>query len=111
MKAVLRNYRQSPRKVRLVANLVRGKSVPRALTALSFLSKKSSGPMKKLIESAAKNAEEQVGAKRDQLFIKEIRVDPGFSFMRSRPRARGRAAPIRKRTSHISVVLGEKAAK
>ena len=110
MKAILRNYRQSPRKVRLVANLVRGKSVSRALTALSFLNKKASGPIQKLIESAAHNAEVS-GAQRDSLIIKEIRVDAGLTFMRHRARARGRAAPIAKRTSHVLLELGPSTSK
>ncbi|MCW9054486.1 MAG: 50S ribosomal protein L22 [Candidatus Pacebacteria bacterium] len=106
MKAFLKNYRQSPRKVRLVADLVRGKSVLRALTALSFLEKKSALPMKKLIESAVSNAEQQ-GVKREELKVSEIKVDEGLSFVRFRARARGRAAPIKKRSSHIHVALGK----
>ncbi|NQV93017.1 50S ribosomal protein L22 [Candidatus Kaiserbacteria bacterium] len=105
MKARLKNYRQSPRKVRLVANLVRGKSIFRALTALSFLDKKSALPIKKLLESAVANAETQ-GVKKESLVVSDIQVDEGFSFTRYRPRARGTAAPIRKRSSHINIVLG-----
>lgn len=104
MKAQLKNYRQSPQKVRLVANLIRGKSVSRALTALSFLEKKASLPIKKLIESAVANAELQ-GVQKDNLKISEVQVDSGISFTRFRARARGRAAAIRKRTSHINVAL------
>lgn len=105
MKARLKNYRQSPRKVRLVANLVRGKSILRALTALSFLDKKSALPIKKLLESAVANAETQ-GVKKDNLVVSDIQVDEGFSFTRYRARARGSAAPIKKRSSHINVTLG-----
>lgn len=104
MKARLKNYRQSPRKVRLVANLIRGKSVGRALTTLSFLEKKSSAPIKKLIESAISNAENQ-GVKREDLSISDIQVDKGLAFTRYRARARGRAAPIRKQSSHVNVKL------
>lgn len=104
MKARLKNYRQSPRKVRLVANLVRGKSILRALTALSFLEKKSAAPIKKLLESAVANAEIQ-GKKKEDLIVSDIQVDEGFSFTRYRARARGRAAPIRRRSSHINIEL------
>lgn len=107
MKALLKNYRQSPRKVRLVANLIRGKSVPRALQVLSFLDKKAAAPMKKLIESAAANAE-QKGKKKEELAVSSVQVDEGFSFVRYRARARGRAAPIRRRGSHIKVELETK---
>ncbi len=107
MKARLKNYRQSPRKVRLVANLVRGKSVVRALTALSFLDKKSAAPIKKLIESAVSNAENQ-GSNKEDLAVSDIQVDEGMSFIRFRARARGRAAPIRRRSSHININLKAK---
>ncbi len=106
MKARLKNYRQSPRKVRLVADLVRGKSVERALTILSFLDKKAALPVRKLITSAVANAE-QKGVQKENLTIRDIQVNPGFSFVRYRARARGRAAPIRKRSSHVDVVLSE----
>lgn len=104
MKARLKNYRQSPRKVRLVANLVRGKSVLRALTSLSFLDKKSATPIKKLIESAVSNAKNK-GAKEEDLVVSDIQVDEGISFTRYRQRARGRAAPIERRSSHINIKL------
>ena len=106
MKARLKNYRQSPRKVRLVANLIRGKSISRALTVLSFLEKKSAVPIKKLIESALSNAENQ-GVKKNGLVISDVQVDAGFSFIGYRARARGRAAPIRRRSSHINITLKE----
>jgi len=104
MKARLKNYRQSPRKVRLVADLVRGKSILRALTSLSFLEKKSALPIKKLLESAVANAEIQ-GVKKEDLVVSDIQVDEGTSFTRYRARARGRAAPIKRRSSHINVTL------
>lgn len=107
MKARLKNYRQAPRKVQLVASFVRGKRVERALTDLSHLNKRAAKSFKKLIESATANAKEVHGLNRGQLIIKEVRVDKGFIFTRFRPRSRGRATPIRKRTSHISVVLEE----
>ncbi len=106
MKARLKNYRQSPRKVRLVANLIRGKSILLALSSLSFLEKKSALPIKKLLESAVANAENQ-GAKKENLIVSDIQIDEGFSFTRYRARARGRAAPIRKRSSHINITLSD----
>lgn len=107
MKASLSNYRQSPRKTRLVTNLVKGKSVPEALQMLTYVDKRAALPVKKLIESAVKNAREVKGVSPEQLFIKNFVVDKGIVFKRFMPRARGSAAPIRKRTSHLSVVLGE----
>lgn len=107
MKAVLRNHRQSPRKVRLVADLIRGKDVSRALPALEFVSKRSAEPIKKLLHSAVANAENTNGAQVENLFVKEIRVDEGPTLKRIRARARGNADMIRKRTSHIQITLGE----
>lgn len=109
MKATLSNYRQSPRKVRLVAGLIRGKSVPVALIELDFLNKRSSLIIRKLIQSAADNAKFSFSIDPKNLVIKEIRVDAGQTLKRSMPRARGSAFPIKKRSSHISVVLAEKA--
>ena len=108
MKARLKNYRQAPRKVQLIASFVRGKSVERALIELSHLNKRAAKSFKKLIESAAANAKESRGLNKEQLIIKEARVDKGFIFTRFRPRSRGRASPIRKRTSRISIVLDER---
>lgn len=105
MKATLKRYRQSPRKVRLLTQVVKGKRVPEALTVLLHLSKRASEPLRKLIASAAANAKVESGAEIDSLVVKQVTVDEGFVFKRFQPRARGRAAPIRKRTSHISVVL------
>ncbi len=107
MKAVLSNYRQSPRKVRLVADLVRGKRVSEALASLTFLDKRSSLPVKKLLESAVANAVQQ-GKKAEDLFVSKIAVDKGIVGRRFMPRARGSAAPINRRSSHISVELGTK---
>jgi large subunit ribosomal protein L22 len=107
MKAYLKNYRQSPRKVRLVTDLIRGKKIDRALTLLSAAPKRAGLPVKKLLESAIANAGNTAGARRDNLIVKSIRVDDGFTFKRYQPRARGRASLIRKRTSNISVVLAE----
>jgi large subunit ribosomal protein L22 len=107
MKAYLKNYRQSPRKVRLVTDMIRGKTVGKALTLLSIVQKKGGLPIKKLIESAAANARQSAGFEKNNLIVKNVRVDEGFTFKRYQPRARGISAPIRKRTSNISVVLAE----
>lgn len=107
MKAQLNNYRQSPRKVRLVADLIRGKGVERARTILSFLDKKSAPDLKKLLDSAVANAKQQDKAA-DSLVVQDIRVDKGIAFRRYMPRAFGRATPFRRQTSRVSLVLGEK---
>lgn len=109
MRAFLKNYRQSPRKVRLVANAIRGKSVPKALTALSVFPKRASVPLIKLLLSAISNAK-QTDANKDtqSLFVKEIQVNKGVTLKRSLPRAMGRATPINKRSSHIEIILAEK---
>lgn len=105
--ASLNNYRQSPRKVRLVADFVRGKKVERALTTLDFLSKDAAAPVKNVIESAVANANENFKVAKDKLFVKEIRVDVGPVLKRMMPRARGTSNQIKKRTSRITVVLAE----
>lgn len=109
-RAVLRFVRVSPRKARLVADLVRGRDVAEAIEMLSFTHKKSAPIIKKLLESAVANAE--VAAERaneeldiDDLFVKTIYVDGGPTLRRFRPRAQGRATPILKTTSHITVEL------
>ncbi len=107
MKAFLKNYRQSPRKVRLIADLVRGKKVNDALAQLQFVDKRAAGPVAKLITSAKANAIE-AGADADALIIKKMTVDKGVTFKRFMPRARGAASRINKRNSHITVELGTK---
>lgn len=99
--AKLKNYRQSPRKVRLVADLVRGKRVAQALAELSMLPKRASEPMQKLIKSAMANAGE--GA--SELVISKIEVNGGIVFKRFMPRARGKASPIRKKTSIVTLTV------
>lgn len=105
MKAILRSYRQAPRKVRLVANLIKGKTVPRALVELEVLPKRASGPMKKLLMSAIANAKENDGIALEDLFVKEVRVDQGTILKRSMPKSHGSAHPIHKHTSHIMIEL------
>lgn len=107
MKAILKNYRQSPRKVRLVADVVRGKSVSAALSTLKFIDKRAAGPFAKVIESAVANAK-QAGKSVERLVIKRVAVDKGTVLKRFMPRARGSASRINKRNSHIVVELGEK---
>jgi large subunit ribosomal protein L22 len=107
MKAYLKNYRQSPRKVRLVAGLVRGKNVEDAMVSLSFLAKGASTPLRKLLISAVANAK-QMGIEKENLLIKELRVDKGITMKRMMPRAMGRGHRINKRTSHITLALAEK---
>lgn len=107
MKAFLKNYRQSPRKVRLVAGLVKGKRVADALFMLKNLPKRASGPVLKLLNGAIANAK-QMGVKEDNLFIKDITVDKGIVMKRIMPRARGSASRINKRTSHVKIALIEK---
>jgi large subunit ribosomal protein L22 len=105
MKALLTNYHQSPRKVRLVADLIRGKSVARAKEALMFLPKKSSPAIEKLLDSAVSNAR-NAGQNVDNLFVKTIQVNKGMAMRRFKPMARGRAAQYRKTMSIISLELG-----
>jgi large subunit ribosomal protein L22 len=107
MKATLKNYRQSPRKVRLLADLVRGKSVAEALTILRFTGKRAAEPFAKLIESARANAV-AAGKKGDRLVVKAAAVDKGEVYQRFMPRARGSASPINRRNSHIAIILEER---
>ncbi|MEK7514741.1 MAG: 50S ribosomal protein L22 [Patescibacteria group bacterium] len=104
--AILNDYRQSPRKLRLLADLVRGKRADQAIIALNALTKRGSLPLRKLIESAIANSKHDKNSA-SHLVVKEITVNGGPILYRQMPRARGSAAPIRKRTSHCRVVLEE----
>ncbi len=106
--ASLKNYRISPRKVRVVANLIRGKSVFDANNILTHAQKKAGGPLNDLLASAIANAKNNFNIESENLFVKEIRVDQGFVLKRSRPVSRGSAHPIKKRTSHVRIVLATK---
>jgi len=108
VRAVAKYLRVSPYKVRLIADLVRGKKVDEALTILKFLPKKSGRLINKTLRSAVANAENTHTIDVDTLFIKTILVDEGPKLKRWRPRAMGRATRILKRTSHITMVLAEK---
>lgn len=108
VKASLNYARVGEQKARLVADLVRGKDVADALKILTFANKKTAGLLKKLIESAVANAEQKKTVDVDKLFVKTVWVDQGPVLKRFRPRAQGRASGVRKRMSHINVVLDER---
>lgn len=109
MKASLERYRQSPRKVRLVANLVRGRSVEAALQALTHLPRRAAAPLAKLIKSATANAVNNLKMSRERLLVRDLTVDQGRVLKRFRPGARGTAYRIKKRTSRVRLTLGEQA--
>lgn len=98
----------SPRKVRLVAGLIRGMDVGVALRQLQFVNKAATRPVRKLLESAIANAVHNFNLVPEQLFVKAITVDGGAALKRYRPRAMGRAADIKKRSSHMSITLDER---
>ena len=100
--AQLKNYRQSPRKVRLVADLVRGKNVAHAIALLATLPKRASLPMEKLLLSVVANS----GSLANELYVEKIEVNGGVIFRRTMPRARGRGSMIKKKSSHITLSLG-----
>lgn len=104
--AKLNNYRQSPRKVRLVADALRGKKAVDAIVTLSFMPKRASKPLQKLLSSAVQNGK-NIGLPTENLVVKELTVDNGPILYRRQPRSRGMANPIRKRTSHVKVILSE----
>jgi large subunit ribosomal protein L22 len=103
--ASLQNYRISPRKVRLVADMIRGKNVIQAQNILANASKKAKDPIGGLLDSAIANALHNHKIEKESLFVKEIRVDQGYVLKRSMPVSRGSAHPIKKKTSHVSIVL------
>ena len=105
--AILKGVRISPQKARLVADLIRGKKVDNALNILNFSPKKGAEIIKKVVESAIANAENNNGLSADQLVVKNAIVDGGPTMKRYRPRARGSASPIHKKTSHITVILSD----
>jgi large subunit ribosomal protein L22 len=105
--AHLRNFRMAPRKLSLVASLVRGKSVEAALNILRFTPKAAAAPLTKLIKSAVANASDLSKGELDvdTLYVQTISVDQGQTARRFMPRAMGRATPIHKKSSHVHVVL------
>lgn len=107
-KAILRNARIAPRKVEIVLNLIRGKDLETALAIVKHTPKAACEYLEKLLNSAAANAENNFGMNKDNLYVTECYVCPGPIMKRIRPRAKGSASRVLKRTSHITVVLGEK---
>ena len=110
VQAHLRNLHMSPRKVRLVIDLVRGKAVGVAITQLSFLQKDAARPVLKLLQSAMANASHNHQLDVSTLRIKAAMANSGPTMKRFRPRAHGSAAPIRKRTTHLTLVLTDEPA-
>lgn len=108
VKAKAKYIRISPRKARLVVDLVRGLDLQEAFDKLTVTNKKAVRFVDKLLKSALANAEHNLELKKDNLYIKELKVDEGPTFYRWMPRAFGRATPLRKRTSMISVILDER---
>jgi len=106
-KAVTKYIRISPRKARLAAGLIRGKAVPQATTQLLFSNLKGGRLLKKTLDSAVANAESNNDLRRENLIIKEVRVDEGPTLKRAKPKNRGGRHPILKRTSHFTVIVGE----
>ncbi|MBM9511179.1 50S ribosomal protein L22 [Desulfogranum marinum] len=106
-KAVAKYIRISPQKARLVADVVRGMDVDTAITTLRFMPKKAARIIRKVVESAVANADQNDAIDVDTLFVKEIQINGGPMLKRFRPRAQGRATRILKRTSHITVVVEE----
>jgi len=106
--ATLRGIRMSPRKARLVIDLIRGKQVEPALAILKFSPKKGAKVAYKLLQSAVANAREHARADVDRLWVTKGWVDEGQTLKRYMPAAHGRANPIRKRSSHMTIILGEK---
>ncbi len=108
VKAKLNGLRIAPRKVRAVARLIKGKDVAVAMGQLDYFVKKPVGPLKKLLNSAIANAENNFNMVKENLYIKELVVDEGVKLKRFRAKGFGRAAAIQKKTSHISLVLDER---
>ncbi|CEH30953.1 MULTISPECIES: 50S ribosomal protein L22 [Aneurinibacillus] len=107
-KAVARNIRIAPRKMRLVVDLIRGKQVGEAIAILKHTPKASSPVVEKVLMSAIANAEHNMNLDANNLVISKVFVDEGPTLKRFRPRAMGRASRINKRTSHVTVILSEK---
>jgi large subunit ribosomal protein L22 len=107
VRAQAKYIRQSPYKVRRVLDLVRGLPVDEARVVLEFTNRKAAGTVIKVLDSAVANAEHNFALDADELFVAEAYADEGPTLKRWRPRARGRATKIRKRTSHITIVVAE----
>jgi large subunit ribosomal protein L22 len=105
--AKLNYLRIAPRKMRLLVDLIRGEKIEKAITLLDFSIKKGSKPLKKVLEQAVANAENNFQLEKPSLYISKITIDEGPKLKRWRARARGRAARIEKKTSHITLILSE----
>lgn len=108
--ATLKFTRSAPQKLRLLADQIRGLPVERAINLLTFSNKKGAGVVKKVLDSAIANAEENDGADIDELRVSAVEINQGPVMKRLRPRARGRADRILKRTSHVTVTVSENGA-
>lgn len=106
--AQLNNLRIAPRKVRLVAGLIKGKDAIVAQQQLNFLTKRTSDPLSKLLQSALHNAENNFSLLKENLFILDVIVNEGMKLKRFKPKAMGQAAPIQRKTSRIKVILEER---
>jgi len=109
VKAVAKYVRISPQKLRKVAHVVKGQPVEKGLNMLTFMPQKAAGLIEKVVRSAASNADSNHGIDVDELIVKNLLIDKGPVLKRFRARARGRGSRILKRTSHITVILSEKA--
>ena len=109
--AILRTVRLSPQKGRLIADMIRGLKVERALEILQFSTRRAAKPVKKVLESAIANAEHNQGADIDELRVSEIQINAGPMLKRFHARAKGRGVRVIKRTSHISVTVSDSPAK
>lgn len=107
-RATLKHLRIAPRKVRSVALAIRGIPVGKAMDYLRFSKRSAAKPLAKLLKSAVMNASQEKGVDIDNLYVKELLVDGGPVMKRWMPRARGSATRLLKRTSHVSITLGEK---
>ena len=108
VKAKLRNVRVGSQKARIVADMVRGKDVNEALKILTYMPQKPAFHLKKLIESAVANADQKKVVDVDNLYVKHVSVDMAPAYRRFRPRAQGRATGIKKKGSHINLILDER---
>ncbi|MDL2259192.1 50S ribosomal protein L22 [Eubacteriales bacterium OttesenSCG-928-K08] len=106
-RAIARYVRISPRKVKIVVDLIRGKSVNEAKAILMYTPKSAAPVVEKLLDSAIANAENNLDLSRDTLYVAEVFANQGPTLKRFRPRAQGRATRIRKRTSHITIILDQ----
>ena len=110
VQATARNVRMTPRKVRLVGAAVKGKALAEALALLRFMPQRASTVVLKAVKSAASNAETNLDMEPADLYVIRVIADPGRTLRRFRPKARGRVGPVRKESTHVTVVVGERGA-